>query len=236
MKEEQAKKDERHKQEEARKKKSTDKVREELGKKQAGKMDDEAKLKRETAKKEETEKKKMADRKKEAEKKAKDLSEEKKKKSASDAHTEEAGKKKGKLTKEERHKKLLGKKKEERDSIARSSDQPEINLMSALKLDNDQEVQEKKTENRNVPEDENILNINILVPKDGFDSIRSILRTRTKTPFSFTLTRKWQRKKPETKVKIQTMANHGLEVFSFDLPSPDDVVREAQKQSRAFNR
>merc|ERR1711917_43458 len=103
--------------------------------------------------------------------------------------------------------------------------------MSALKLDNDNQIQEKKTETNNVLAEENILNINILVPQGGFDSIRSILRKKTKSPFSFTLTRKWQRKRPEPKLKIQTIADHGIEVFSFDRPSPDDVVREAQKQS-----
>ena len=78
---------------------------------------------------------------------------------------------------------IFGKKKEE------SSDQPEINLMSALKLDNDNQIQEKKTETNTVLAEENILNINILVPQGGFDSIRSILRKKTKSPFSFTLTR-----------------------------------------------
>ena len=87
---------------------------------------------------------------------------------------------------------IFGEKKEERGSVSRSvktSDHSEINLMSALKLNNDLEVTQKKAETKSLKVDENILNINILVPHNSFDSIKSILRKRSKTPFSYTLTR-----------------------------------------------
>ena len=87
---------------------------------------------------------------------------------------------------------IFGEKKEERGSLSTSvktSDHSEINLMSALKLNNDLEVTQKKAETKSLKVEENILNINILVPHDSFDSIKSILRKRSKTPFSYTLTR-----------------------------------------------
>ena len=71
----------------------------------------------------------------------------------------------------------------------KTSDHSEINLMSALKLNNDLEITQKKAETKSLKVDENILNINILVAHNSFDSIKSILRKRTKTPFSYTLTR-----------------------------------------------
>ena len=87
---------------------------------------------------------------------------------------------------------IFGKKKEESGSVStavKSSDQPEINLMSALKLNSDLEITQKKAEAKSLKVDENVLNINILVAHNSFDSIKSILRKRTKTPFSFTITR-----------------------------------------------
>ena len=74
-------------------------------------------------------------------------------------------------------------------TAVKSSDQPEINLMSALKLNSDLEITQKKAEAKSLKLDENVLNINILVAHNSFDSIKSILRKRTKTPFSFTITR-----------------------------------------------
>lgn len=74
-------------------------------------------------------------------------------------------------------------------TAVKSSDQPEINLMSALKLNSDLEITQKKAEAKSLKVDENVLNINILVAHNSFDSIKSILRKRTKTPFSFTITR-----------------------------------------------
>ena len=87
---------------------------------------------------------------------------------------------------------IFGEKKEERGSLSTSvktSDHSEINLMSALKLNNDLEVTQKEAEIKSLNVEENILNINILVPHNSFDSIKSILRKRSKTPFSYTLTR-----------------------------------------------
>jgi len=121
-------------------------------------------------------------------------------------------------------------------SVSSSSAQQEINLMSALKLNNDQEMEEKEAEDRTCTADSDTLHINILVQQNSFDSIKSILRKRTKTPFSFTLTRKWQRKKPKPSLKIQSLPDHEIEIFKFDSPSPDDIVVFAQKKSRAFNR
>ena len=74
-------------------------------------------------------------------------------------------------------------------TAVKSSDQPEINLMSALKLNSDLEITQKKAEAKILKVDENVVNINILVAHNSFDSIKSILRKRTKTPFSFTITR-----------------------------------------------
>ena len=74
-------------------------------------------------------------------------------------------------------------------TAVKSSDQPEINLMSALKLNSDLEITQKKAEAKSLKVDENVVNINILVAHNSFDSIKSILRKRTKTPFSFTITR-----------------------------------------------
>ena len=84
---------------------------------------------------------------------------------------------------------IFGKKKEESGPATAKSDQPEINLMSALKLNTDEGTQKKETETRSTKPDKNTPDINILVPENGFQSIRSILRRRTQTPFSFTLTR-----------------------------------------------
>ena len=40
---------------------------------------------------------------------------------------------------------------------------------------------------------------------------------------------------PKPKIELKyTFKN--IDIFKFDKPSPDDVVLEAQKQSRAFNR
>ena len=84
---------------------------------------------------------------------------------------------------------IFGKRKEELGPVTARSDQPEINLMSALKLNTDEGTQKKETETRSTKPDKNTPDINILVPENGFQSIRSILRRRTQTPFSFTLTR-----------------------------------------------
>ena len=79
---------------------------------------------------------------------------------------------------------IFGEKKVESGSV-----QPEINLMSALKLNSDLEITNKKAETSSLKVEENIVNINILVPHNNFHNIKSILRKRTKTPFSFALTR-----------------------------------------------
>jgi hypothetical protein len=134
---------------------------------------------------------------------------------------------------------IFGEKKEERDSVStpvRSSAQPEINLMSALKLNSDPEITNMKAETRSPKVEENILNINILVPHNSFDSIKSILRKRTKTPFSFALTRKFTRKDQKPKLKIHSLPEHRIKIFRFDSLSPDDIVLKAQKQSRGFTR
>ena len=47
--------------------------------------------------------------------------------------------------------------------------------------------------------------------------------------------RKWTRRESKTKIELKYNFKN-IEEFKFDKPSPDDVVMEAQKQSRAFNR
>jgi len=126
---------------------------------------------------------------------------------------------------------IFGEKKVESGSV-----QPEINLMSALKLNSDLEITNKKAETSSLKVEENIVNINILVPHNNFHNIKSILRKRTKTPFSFALTRKFTRKNNKTNLKIHSLPEHTIEIFKFDSLSPDDLVLKAQKQSRGFTR
>lgn len=113
--------------------------------------------------------------------------------------------------------------------------QSDINLLSALKLSSEEEIKPKE-ELVIRKQEEDVPNIDIFVSKRTFGKMKSILRMRGKTPFALPLTRKWARKTPvQPKTSLQEIYLN-KDRFRFDTPSPDDIVMQAQHQSRAFNR
>ena len=132
--------------------------------------------------------------------------------------------------------------------------QSDINLLSALKLTSSEEVRSEEAPAVESTQ-EDVPDIDIFVSKMTFGKIRSILRKRARTPFAFPLTRyycslfydydmqtfeyyfrKWARKTPVS-TKTRLRENYlDQDRFLFDTPSPDDIVTQAQNQSRAFNR
>lgn len=113
--------------------------------------------------------------------------------------------------------------------------QSDINLLSALKLSSEEEIKPKE-ELVIKKQAEDVPNIDIFVSKRTFGKMKSILRKRGKTPFALPLTRKWARKTPvPPKTSLQKIYLN-KDRFRFDTPSPDDIVMQAQHQSRAFNR
>lgn len=119
---------------------------------------------------------------------------------------------------------------------ADSPDQQEIDLLSALKIESN--TNEKPAiENVKLPkpEPQKEIDLNIFVSPKTYSKVKSILSKKTKSSFGLTLTRKWTRRESKTKIELKYNFKN-IEEFKFDKPSPDDVVMEAQKQSRAFNR
>jgi len=112
----------------------------------------------------------------------------------------------------------------------------EIDLLSALKIEsNVNDV--PMLENIKIPKPDppKAIDLNIFVSSTTYAKVRSILSKKTKSSFGVTLTRRWSRKVPRTKIELK-YSFQNVDPFKFDKPSPDDVVLEAQKQSRAFNR
>ena len=77
---------------------------------------------------------------------------------------------------------------------SRSPDQPEIDLLSALKLNNidsndNIQVLQVPGDNVKIPDSEDSLDIDILVTPLTFSKVKSILRRKTKSPFSVAITR-----------------------------------------------
>merc|ERR1712012_265069 len=127
---------------------------------------------------------------------------------------------------------------------SKSPDQPEIDLLSALKLnssdskDSDSylKVNHVLDDNVKIPLTEESLDIDIFVTHLTFSKVKSILRRKTKSPFSVAITRKWTRRVPRLKTNVFCEKYSKSDIFMFDTPSPDDVVLQAQQQSRAFNK
>jgi len=127
---------------------------------------------------------------------------------------------------------------------SKSPDQPEIDLLSALKLnssdskDSDSylKVNHVLDDNVKIPLTEESLDIDIFVTHLTFSKVKSILRRKTKSPFSVAITRKWTRRVPRLKMNVFCEKYSKSDIFMFDTPSPDDVVLQAQQQSRAFNK
>jgi len=117
-----------------------------------------------------------------------------------------------------------------------SPDHQEIDLLSALKIESNAN-DDPMLENIKIPKPDppKAIDLNIFVSSTTFAKVRSILSKKTKSSFGVTLTRRWSRKVPRTKIGLK-YSFQNVDPFKFDKPSPDDVVLEAQKQSRAFNR
>jgi len=127
-------------------------------------------------------------------------------------------------------------------SRSKSPEHPEIDLLSALKLNNsdskdgDIQVMQVPGDNVKIPDSEESLDVDILVTPLTFSKVKSILRRKTKSPFSVAITRKWTRRVPRLRMKVYCEKYSNAHTFKFDTPSPDDVVLQAQQQSRAFNK
>ena len=80
-------------------------------------------------------------------------------------------------------------------SRSKSPEHPEIDLLSALKLNNsdskdgDIQVMQVPGDNVKIPDSEESLDVDILVTPLTFSKVKSILRRKTKSPFSVAITR-----------------------------------------------
>jgi len=109
-----------------------------------------------------------------------------------------------------------------------ASPEAEIDLMAALQLSS--VVQEVAEEVEKPCAAKKIV---LSVP--DLLELKSNLRKRKKSPFSQVLTRKWARTNPFKQISI-ILPSSDVQLFRFDIPSPDDIVLNAQSQSKAFNR
>jgi len=109
-----------------------------------------------------------------------------------------------------------------------ASPESEIDLMAALQLGSVvQEVAEEI--------EEPCVAKKIVLSVPDLFKLKSNLRKRKKSPFSQALTRKWARTIPFRQLSI-ILPSSDVQLFQFDIPSPDDIVLKAQSQSKAFNR
>jgi len=125
--------------------------------------------------------------------------------------------------------------------------EPEIDLMTALKLGQSSET-DPEVDKEPITEDEEVVMKTDIVVPDLFN-ISSGLRKRKRSSFSQVIARKWTRIVPfhPIKINLNTIRFHQQShcspkeelaepTFTFSTLSPDEVVLKAQSQSRAFVR